>query len=976
MKKQNVLQLVQKTVTSLCFCLVASLQLQAKDITIYFRDADNAPLSLYIWYYNADEQKKEPLGEWSESTPSDTKYQTLTLGGKVWKSYTVQSGEDNTTDTPINLIIRKHDDKGNIIVQTVDITNVSSDSYFVTSKNFMTKWSKEDGEKRVMLIHDITRSEAEGKTINYEVRMKAGNEEKKFFMSNVRNQEPAIHSTNTSLFTIGIADKDLPGNAGDKVEFYIAGSDDGQTYADGTTISNQFRPYEKEYDFTGKDYSYNNCQSTNDNFFELTKGSGVSYTICLNNSMYFGIGYGANEPKNSFNPNRPVGEDSHSKYGIRSIRVYTNQALEEDEKGYILIGNCFDKSDNTSLNQGANIDDDWNPSDANQQFDMSKTTKFDSTVGDPGDIVYECLINKLASKFNTIFYNICPRSVMEDTKKTWTNEDPLKDKWNYIIRPQVQAGKDAIALQGCVEITPTKVTDEETIMNRCQAFNANLDDNNYSQFKFYLNVTKSTYTIVPEESIDLIGNAVGIINRSTGEWQQGQWENGERQYHYVRMARNTKLDYKTDEGTDNVQTTKCWEYTGMFYQYDVEGGRGGKNAANGFRFLTNQTYVRNYIEDEHRPEHFTDEQKSSANYADKLAVNNPYWNEVQLDPYNSCSMNSPIKPYNPNGSPIYGALGNERDEGLHIGFVLPTAIYTMRFWQTTDKDGKIVKSWYTLGESITPPSPLPDNTDVYDNLNCIRTFSSKIAYKKPENMKVFIVDSYNKDEGQAHLKEIGYIPANTGVILAYNKDNAADIKKDADNLEFVSSDDKEDQKYIYEKFPSINFEETTENGDIGNNYLMPSVASQTIHTTEYKDNDESTKEVTYRNYMFTAYKKKGEDKYTLCFKRVITGTTSKNSAYLRLPADLCGGTKLTQNDKNIIGSSATFPAFSTSGAKEAFASISWEDSETTSINEVHSDIHSASASQGDIYFTLQGVQVSHPTASGIYIKNGKKVIIK
>ena len=129
------------------------------------------------------------------------------------------------------------------------------------------------------------------------------------------------------------------------------------------------------------------------------------------------------------------------------------------------------------------------------------------------------------------------------------------------------------------------------------------------------------------------------------------------------------------------------------------------------------------------------------------------------------------------------------------------------------------------------------------------------------------------------------------------------MKKDAGNLEFVGEADKEDQKYIFENFPSINFVEKQDaDEDIGKNYLMPSVAPKDVKTTEYSD--EANKTIAYRNYMFTAYKKKGENnKYILCFKRVITGKTSKNSAYLRLPAELCGGNKVTTNDQKIVGSS-------------------------------------------------------------------------
>ncbi len=129
--------------------------------------------------------------------------------------------------------------------------------------------------------------------------------------------------------------------------------------------------------------------------------------------------------------------------------------------------------------------------------------------------------------------------------------------------------------------------------------------------------------------------------------------------------------------------------------------------------------------------------------------------------------------------------------------------------------------------------------------------------------------------------------------------------------------------------------------------------------------------------MFTAYKKKGENnKYILCFKRVITGKTSKNSAYLRLPAELCGGNKVTTNDQKIVGSSAQFPDYNTSASKECFASILWGDSEVTGIQNVNTDNAPTASAQADIYYTLQGVKISKPSAPGIYIKNGKKIMIK
>lgn len=306
----------------------------------------------------------------------------------------------------------------------MDINGVTEDTYLVTSGSFKTSWSK---EHHVMLFHDITRSEAEGKTINYEVRMKAGSNTKKFYMTSVRNQEPDIHSINTSLFTIGIKDKDLPGNAGDKVEFYIAGSDDGQQYADGTTIIDQFRPHSADgFDFTRQPLTdettnyktyvdYNDCLNTqSDYYFSLTKGAGVSYTICLNNSLVTDVKYGSNQDvTQEHDPNKPTGYDEHTNYGTRSVSVYTNQAIAEDTNGYTLIGNFLKVNDPNTDNQGLNIDATWSPDDKDKRYPMERCTEFDAMVGEPSDIVYSCKLKKPASNMNTMFFNICPNTLLK-----------------------------------------------------------------------------------------------------------------------------------------------------------------------------------------------------------------------------------------------------------------------------------------------------------------------------------------------------------------------------------------------------------------------------------------------------------------------------------------------------------------------------------------------------------------------------------
>lgn len=159
-------------IKALLVLLIMSVPLQsfAKTFRIYFRDANaDTKLSLYLW------NESGPLiGDWNAA--SSHMFQTTQIGNKTWK-FTEISFEDNSKSQSVNAIIRKHDADNKIIAQSVDIMGISEDTYLVTEGTLQTSWSK---GKNVMLFHDITRSEAEGKTINYEVRMISGGQKRAF----------------------------------------------------------------------------------------------------------------------------------------------------------------------------------------------------------------------------------------------------------------------------------------------------------------------------------------------------------------------------------------------------------------------------------------------------------------------------------------------------------------------------------------------------------------------------------------------------------------------------------------------------------------------------------------------------------------------------------------------------------------------------------------------------------------------------
>lgn len=147
------------------------LQSFAKTFRIYFRDSKDAKLSLYLWYGMGDNVVK-PAGEWNDANQDNT---TATIGGKTWRYFEFDTDKDygNTTvenNGTVSAIIRKHNTDGTIGAQTVNIYNLSAETYLQTEGTLTTGWVS-GNQKTAMLFHDITRSEAEGKAVNYVVKM-------------------------------------------------------------------------------------------------------------------------------------------------------------------------------------------------------------------------------------------------------------------------------------------------------------------------------------------------------------------------------------------------------------------------------------------------------------------------------------------------------------------------------------------------------------------------------------------------------------------------------------------------------------------------------------------------------------------------------------------------------------------------------------------------------------------------------------
>ena len=268
----------------------------------------------------------------------------------------------------------------------------------------------------------------------------------------------------------------------------------------------------------------------------------------------------------------------------------------------------------------------------------------------------------------------------------------------------------------------------------------------------------------------------------------------------------------------------------------------------------------------------------------------------------------------------------------------------------------------------------------------IRTFSSNANWDLPAGGKVkaYVVHSYAdgengglKSQGVMKLREIKYIPAEMGVVLI------------ADGTE-VPADKKEIEVNLVSKWDGF---ETTQEGlwvknytdEKFNNYLV-GLSTDGMFVTE-GDYDETKHKYVNRNFALNWFSntKKGKeleerkevnftvkengdasDADYLGFFR-LKGNIHKEYAYLQL------SNKVVDYDLQLTGEKEDDIVVKNADSKLSpnFGMV-FDTDFVTGINSV-SDVKKNS---NNGCYTLQGVKVQRPTAPGLYIMNGKKVIVK
>ena len=441
----------------------------------------------------------------------------------------------------------------------------------------------------------------------------------------------------------------------------------------------------------------------------------------------------------------------------------------------------------------------------------------------------------------------------------------------------------------------------------------------------------------PITSVQIVGNGV------VGSWELSAAED----MHYNKI-----LD--------------CWEYTFKTNK--------GESADNKFRFIANGDWKYNWGE-----ESIKAEDQARTPYTDK----NKAGHEASLNDPNELGFTTNGTAENRNGAGTYGDMIFNR----------PAGEWTIRLFTRTletEDGGYVARHAYTITGSESKDIYLTYRTGKF-----IRTYSNnKPMNPDNDNVKIYEVYRYVPPkqvdniytQGKIHLRQLNYVPANVGVVLIGEVPADGNTYHDADKLAFSLLERTEesvepggDYRQVWTKATKY-----IDANDQWNNYLVPTVtANNNLGNAQV---DESGK-VIYRyfglgNYYRTNYHRSLGDAdtqpdYIGFFRFTADGKSGANKAYLSIPAnaevgDAVGATYgYIDYNGQLLGNKYDDGTLPESLAKIALVFDDLVDgNEVTGIKELETE-----DLNNDKYYNLQGIEVAHPV-KGVYIHNGKKVIVK
>lgn len=566
-------------------------------------------------------------------------------------------------------------------------------------------------------------------------------------------------------------------------------------------------------------------------------------------------------------------------------------------------------------------------------------------------VVYYTTMSKVNASFDNFFFMFCIQRYMESWNSWITNKG--KGAWDYVWRPEIFDDRDCNTLSGALyqsgndlsNIKGTtagaayftgspnplgfKTTDTWMGKNQMQSINPLLTDDQKQKYDSYglsLNVTTGTYSVAFRNAIQIVGPAVVSGKSWTAD-----------------AARNY---------TGKDATCGTWDKTkaitlkpsddGTYYYTTVKLKAGEK-----FRFIENNKYLTNFGEDDVTP--------NDKDFA-------PAKENGDVCYYNHISRNTLFTDVNPTGTSGESGLSDGNDisfamPGLKDGDTYETEIRVSASNAFDQQMTGKAAPFYTITRPVKLFNYGSDGNG-YASFAC----NYPLEIVNGTDVKVYDIISYDMNANKVTLRDQSdnyktstkqYIPAKSGVILS------------------ATATDKVSTITVR---PMI--EKLGQTVDNGSNLLKAVyLPNQKINMTTPETSTNTGDPVTSRQYLFS-WVKQSNGSYKLGFLRSKTGKSVSERAYLSLTGEAVGATTLNPSDEaayeRVEGISTDDKTVF--GAKEYQVNLFFEGNEDENITGIHALNNQIVDKEG--CYTLQGIRLDKPAGAGIYIHNGKKVIVK
>ena len=571
-------------------------------------------------------------------------------------------------------------------------------------------------------------------------------------------------------------------------------------------------------------------------------------------------------------------------------------------------------------------------------------------------VVYYVNMSKVNASFDNFFFMFCSQRYMESWKNWTTNGNP--GAWDFVWRPEIFDDRDCNALSGALyqpgnDLSNVssgsggasyftggsnnkgfKTSDDGKGKNQMQSINPLLTEEQklkYDSYTLSLNVTTGTYNVEFHNAIQIVGPAVV----SGTSWTV----DASRKY--------TGKDATCGTWDKSKAITLRPSDDGTYYFTTVKLKAGEK-----FRFIENNNYRTNFGEDDVTP--------SATDFA-------PEKENGDVCYYNHIRRNTLTEDADPKGeSGASDLAGNDITftmPGLNKDDIYETEIRVSAGNPFDQQMTGKAAPFYTITRPVKLFNYGSDGTTGYTSFAC----NYPLEIVSGTDVKVYDIISYDMDKNKVTLRDKSsdfkmndkhYIPAKSGVILSATAS---------------SNESNENKVSTITVRPLI--EKLGETVNNGSNLLKPVyLPGQTINMTLPTDAKNTGDPVTSRQYLFS-WVKQSDESYKLGFLRSKTGKSVSERAYLSLTGEAVGALTLNPSDQaaydRVEGISTDDSSLA--GAKEYQVNLFFEGSEDDTTG-IHTLNHQIADNEG--YYTLQGIRVNKPTTAGIYIHNGKKIVVK